>query len=133
MMSNEWVTMVDSSQYGEIPEIEQLVVNPTSVSACYKVLISLKLPVVNRSLFKWETDLGEQLSHDWSTICLNYKCMVEVKLCSFYLCFINRCFHFNAARVHYTLGLLLYVPCVMNITKYLCMFSGTVLKFSLCG
>ena len=31
--------------------------------------------------------------------------MVEVKLCSFYLCFINRCFHFNAARVHYTLGL----------------------------
>ena len=57
MMSNEWVTMVDSSQYGEIPEIEQLAVNPTSVSACYKVLISLKLPVVNRSLFKWETDL----------------------------------------------------------------------------
>ena len=34
--------MVDSSQYDDIPEIEQLAVNLTSVSACYKVLIKLK-------------------------------------------------------------------------------------------
>ena len=44
--------MVDSSQYGDIHEIEQLAVNLTSVSACYKVLIKLKLPVINRSFIQ---------------------------------------------------------------------------------
>ena len=80
--------MVDSSQYGDIPDIEQLAVNVTSVSACYKVLIKLKLPVINRALFKWETDLREKLVVDWSKICSNYKCMVVIKLHSFHIQFV---------------------------------------------
>ena len=104
-VTNEWVTMVDSDNYGTVSELEMLVWEQSFAKKCYAILIKLQMPQTNRGHMQWETESKITLMDDWECICNNVTLLVEVKLRSFYLRFINRTYQLNYIHTKYVPGL----------------------------
>ena len=101
-VSNEWVTMIDSNQLGELSPIESVFMHNYSVHSCYSILLQSQLPLVYLARTKWEQIFDTILIDEWNSICSKSTQIVEIKLRSFYLRFVNRAFHMNSVRAKYT-------------------------------
>ena len=101
-MPNDWSTQVDSGCYGDIPPVENVIIKKLSVKKTYDILLCVQRQPVTLSMMKWATDLNTPITQEqWSCVCSNAFDIVEIKLRSFYIKYINRCAQFNNTRHHW--------------------------------
>ena len=95
------MTQIDSSQFGKVPAIEMLATEPIVIHSYYSLLLKDAMPSVNCAREKWESDFDIQLSSSWREICTKNSLMVQIKMRSFYIRYINCTFHLNYLHSKY--------------------------------
>ena len=99
----EWVTQVDSDNYGEIPKLETLLHSGFTVNVCYQTLLQSQHKQPIKAIAKWERDLGPMdLEQQWPRICNIQKSLVGVRLQTFYFKYIHRGIRLNRIAAYYT-------------------------------
>ena len=94
-MPSPWLTQVDSSEMGNVPDIEQFIIHRLMVKQGYNLLMAMAPP--NKSKVAWEMNLEIPISNDtWKSVCLRYKQFTSKRLASMYLKLVHRCYNLNA-------------------------------------
>ena len=102
MLPSEWLTQVDSGNYGDMPEIEKLMFKPFTVHQCYELIRVHSDPGPVRAIAQWETELEcDGLASQWKNICSLYKVVIPVKIREFHIKFVNRLYPMNNVIAKY--------------------------------
>ena len=95
----EWLTQVDSGNFGEISPLETLFLDCVTVKKIYSTVLHCTPVPVSPAVEYWEKHLScMDLLEDWPRICASYKQFVLVKLQTFYLRYINHTYVYNMRR-----------------------------------
>ena len=98
-MPDNWLTQVDSDNFGELPPLEKLLLVRPTARVFYNELVKLMLQKENCRIIKWQQELNcTDLDAQWNRICSISSQIVQIKMRTFYLRYINRAYMLGPRR-----------------------------------
>ena len=102
LMPGEWITQVDSHNFGDISPLEDTLRTRTTSKGLYNLLLNQRPSPEIKAISYWAQDLNyTDMNIEWPRICKIQYDLVQIKLRVFYFRFITRTIPLNVVRAKY--------------------------------